>query len=251
MTWTQARTVVQSLWLLASCNIGLDGCSGKKLWINWVPCRLEAFWFSVQCTCMHHHKNIPVLEKNFLRGIMSSSLNSSSSTHVWNISEVWTTPSSCRDASCVSLTDKVRPWSKARAKGWDVARAALNDFFCSAAFDRSIDMSSRWSNSPFGRSVPFCCRVLLTGFFERERESHIAIHSDYKEADIFLSWSFESSKQCRLACDWSEARASCSMLFRPDLSGCQFQACLPLQRYNFKTTILLPSSYASGFASTN
>ena len=56
-----------------------------------------------------------------------------------------------------------------KGKGMRRCTCSVEWFLCSAAFDRSIDMSSRWSNSPFGRSVPFCCRVLLTGFFERER----------------------------------------------------------------------------------
>jgi len=174
----------------------------QKLWINWVPCSMLVLFFPplsvgsvlIQCTMYMHasspkhsgsREEFPYEESSTVLWTLelhTCGISLKSPLHLHATSSI----SFSRDACCVSLTDKVRPWSKARQGKWmRRCTCSVEWFLCSAAFDRSIDMSSRWSNSLFWWSVAFCCWVLLTGVFER---CHIAIHSDKKQA--CLSWSY-------------------------------------------------------------
>jgi len=122
-------------------------------------------------------------------------------------------------------------------------------FLCSAAFDRSIDMSSRWSNSPFWWSIAFCCWVLLTRFFER----CLAIHSDKEET--CLSWSYLCCWKTKavsfgLWLIWSSSQlqpAVSAWFIRLSISGFSSSSVLKFQMAILPNPVM-PSSYASEFA---
>ena len=135
---------VQSLWLLASCNFGLEAdrcwsCSCRNCGSTecLAACSFSFFFplsvgsVLIQCT-MYMHASSP---KHY--GSREEFPYDESSTVLWTLElhtcgislkseplhlHATSSISFSRDACCVSLTDKVRPWSKARDEALNVQR---------------------------------------------------------------------------------------------------------------------------------